>query len=138
MDTKNRTADELEIRNLLARLLWEADNAGIDDLDTYVSCFTEDAEWEMFGDVRRGHEDLRHGAEERRRTGMMGPGTTVFHFLACTEVSFEGDQKATARSYIQAYRNGPHDPELFLMGQYHDVVRRTETGWKLAKRVVVF
>jgi 3-phenylpropionate/cinnamic acid dioxygenase small subunit len=138
MHVTSRTAAELEIRNLLARLLWEADTAGIDALDTYISCFTEDAEWEMFGDVRRGHDELRQGAEDRRRTGMMGPGTTVFHFMSCTEVGFEDDDQATARSYIQAYRNGPHDPELFLMGQYHDVFRRTSTGWKLAKRVVAF
>lgn len=138
MNTIDRTRDELEIRNVLARLLWEADNATIDDLDAYIACFTEDAEWEMFGDVRKGHDDLLEGARERRRSGMIGPGTSVVHFLSCTVVDVDGADEAYVKSYIQAYRNGPHNPELFIMGQYHDRFRRTADGWKLAKRTVLF
>lgn len=138
MTAMQRTCDELEIRNVLARLLWEADNATIDDLDAYIACFTHDAEWEMLGDVRTGHEDLLEGARERRRSGMMGPGTSVVHFLSCTVVDIEDTDEASAKSYIQAYRNGPHDPQLFIMGQYHDRFRRTDDGWKLAKRTVLF
>lgn len=133
-----RTADELAIRRLLAELIWHADTTGIDDLDAYVACFTEDAQWEMFGDVRRGHAELRAGAEERRRTGMMGPGTEVRHFLGCTWISFTGPQTATAKSYIQAYRNVKTAPTLFLMGEYHDLFRLTDQGWKLAQRQVKF
>jgi len=136
--TTDRTADELQIRNVLGNLLWEADNATADDLDRYIACFTEDAEWEMFGDVRRGHADLREGAKDRRATGMMGPGTGVIHFLGCTVVAFEDDDNAYVKSYIQAYRNGTKEPELFIMGQYHDRFRRTDDGWKLAKRNVIF
>src|SRR5690606_14878256 len=86
--TNDRVADELEIRNLLAEALWLADNAPIDDLDPYLACFTEDAEWEMFGDVRRGHDAIRDGAKDRRTSGMMGPGSQVMHFLSCTVVRF--------------------------------------------------
>lgn len=138
MNSLDRVGDELEIRNLLARLLWEADNAAIDDLDAYIACFTPDAQWEMLGDVRQGHEDLLEGARERRRTSMMGPGTGVLHFLSCTVVDFEDDVTGTAKSYIQAYRNGGRDPQLFLMGQYHDRFSKTDDGWKLAKRTVIF
>jgi 3-phenylpropionate/cinnamic acid dioxygenase small subunit len=132
-----RTADELEIRNLVARLTWEADNADIDDLDAYVGCFTEDATWEREGDVRRGRDELRQGAEERRRSGTMGPGTTVFHSLSCTEVTFEDEDRAKARSYFHVYRDGPDDPVIFLRGKYYDVFSRTSAGWKLAERKLV-
>jgi 3-phenylpropionate/cinnamic acid dioxygenase small subunit len=136
--TNDRVADELEIRNVLAEALWLADNAPIDDLDPYLACFTEDAEWEMFGDVRRGHADIRAGAEDRRTSGMMGPGSQVMHFLSCTVVAFEGETTAAVKSYIQAYRNVPNNPEIFLMGRYNDTFSRVDGSWKLAKRVVIF
>jgi len=134
----NRTGDELAIRRVLAELIWHADTTGIEGLDAYIACFTEDAQWEMFGDVRRGHAELRVGAEERRRTGMMGPGTGVRHFLGCTWITFTGPETAEVKSYIQAYRNVKTTPTLFLMGEYHDVFRLTDRGWKLARRQVEF
>ena len=136
--TNYRVADELEIRNVLAEALWLADNAGIDELDPYLACFTEDAEWEMFGDVRRGHAEILAGAKDRRTTGMMGPGSTVMHFLSCTVVGFESDTSASVKSYIQAYRKVPNNPELFLMGRYNDSFSKVDGSWKLAKRVVIF
>lgn len=138
MTTIDRTADELEIRRVLAELIWHADTTGIEDLDAYVACFTEDAQWEMFGDVRRGHAELRAGAEERRRKGMMGPETEVRHFLGCTLITFSGPRTASAKSYIQAYRNVKTTPTLFLMGEYHDQFCLTDQGWKLAQRLVKF
>lgn len=133
-----RMADELEIRNLVASLIWHADHTTTEDLDAYVDCFTEDAEWEMFGDVRKGHADLREGAAERRRVGMIGPGSGVRHGLSSTVVEFVGPDEAAVRSYIQGYRNVPTLPELFVMGEYYDTYRRTSDGWRLAKRLVVF
>lgn len=132
------SADELAIHRLLAELIWHADTTPIEGLDDYVACFTDDAEWEMFGDVRRGHAELRAGAEDRRRSGMMGPGTNVRHFLGCTLISFSSPTSATAKSYIQAYKDAATTPTLFLMGEYHDTFRRTDKGWKLAKRQVKF
>jgi len=138
MEEHDRVADELEIRNVLAEALWQADNAPIDELDAYLDCFTEDAEWEMFGDVRRGRAEILEGAKDRRRTGMMGPGTQVMHFLSCTVVSFESEDAAAVKSYIQAYRGVSQNPELFLMGRYHDTFTRANGSWRLAKRTVVF
>ena len=135
----DRSADELAIRNRLAELAWHADNTSIEDVDEYVACFTADAEWEMRGDVRRGHEAIRQGAIERRQAGTSGPGSKVAHFLAMTTVAFDDDDIARARSYIQAYRNADTDaPTLSVMGQYHDVFRRTPDGWKLHRRRVDF
>lgn len=137
--TNDPVADELAILNLLAELAWHADNTTIDDIDDYVACFTPDAEWEMLGDVRRGHDQIREGGIERRKINMMGPGSKVAHFLAMTVVSFDDPDTAPTKSYIQAYRNADTDaPTLFLMGQYHDVFRRTDDGWKLHRRRVDF
>jgi 3-phenylpropionate/cinnamic acid dioxygenase small subunit len=138
MNNPDRIADELALHRLLAELIWHADTTPIEGLDTYVACFTDDAEWEMFGDVRRGHAAIRAGAEDRRRSGMMGPGTQVRHLLSCTIIDFTGNDSASAKSYIQAYRDTATQPTLFLMGEYHDQFRRTEDGWKLARRSVKF
>jgi SnoaL-like domain len=135
----DRTADELAIRNCLTELAWHADNTGIDDIEAYVARFTPDAEWEMRGDIRAGHDEIRNGAIERRRAGTMGPGSKIAHFLAMTAVGFEDDDKARVKSYIQAYRDADTDaPILFVMGQYHDVFLRTPDGWKLHRRRVDF
>jgi 3-phenylpropionate/cinnamic acid dioxygenase small subunit len=135
----DRTADELAIRNRLAELAWHADNTGIDDIEAYVACFTPDAVWEMQGDIRSGHDEIRNGAIERRQAGTMGPGTKIAHFLAMTAVTFDDDDTGRVKSYIQAYRDADTDaPTLFLMGQYHDVFLRTRDGWKLHRRKVDF
>ena len=138
MSAPDRTADELAIRNVLAELAWHADVTPADGLDPYVALFTADAEWQMFGDVRKGHDDIRAGAVERRRIGMMGPGSGVKHFIGTTAVSFDGPDIALARSYIQAYKGDGRAPVLFLMGEYHDRFTRTADGWKLARRDVNF
>jgi 3-phenylpropionate/cinnamic acid dioxygenase small subunit len=133
------TADELAIRNRLVELAWHADNTTIDDIEAYVACFTPDAEWEMRGDIRRGHEQIRDGAIERRQAGTVGPGSKIAHFLAMTVVTFDDDNAAQVKSYIQAYRDTDTDaPTLFVMGQYHDVFRCTPEGWKLHRRRVDF
>lgn len=134
----SRLVDELEIRNLVAQLVWHADTTTMEDLGEYVECFTEDAEWEMFGDVRRGHEQIRAGAEERRRNGVNGPGSGVRHGLMATVVEFTSPDEAAVRSYIQGYRDVGTKPDLFLMGEYHDTYRRTVDGWRLARRRVSF
>ena len=59
----------------------------------------------MRGDIRCGHEEIRNGAIERRQAGTMGPGTQIADFLAMTAVTFDGDDTARVKSYIQAYRD---------------------------------
>ena len=134
----DRTADELAIRNLVAQLAWHADNTGVDDLDAYVDCFTPDAEWEMRGDVRRGHDAIRQGAIARRESGSMGPGTKIAHFLSMSVVAFDDDDTARVKSYVQAYRDADANPTITVMGQYHDVYRRHDGSWKLHRRYVDF
>jgi uncharacterized protein (TIGR02246 family) len=133
-----RVADELEIRNLLAELAWQADSTSMDDIDSYLACFTPDAVWEVPGDVRSGRDDIRAGVSERR-SGAIEQGIQTAHFLACTTVTFNDDDSALVRSYLQTYRlGGTGGPTLILMGWYHDQFRRTAEGWKLHHRHIEF
>ena len=114
-------------------LLWEAKGAGrgyssvaiaagkiytmgdglstANDKDEYLTCFADDAVWAMpdnpavgmSANEKRGHAEIRAGAEERRASGLQGPGTDSRHVLTTVAVSVESDTRATARSYFQFY-----------------------------------
>lgn len=127
-----RVADELAIRNLIARLAQLADEG---DLDEYIQLFTDDARWDAgaaFG-CRTGHDEIRAGAVERRASGTSGPGTHTRHVITTSVVSAEGDG-GTGRSVFHFYTKTDGMPELALIGVYEDEFARTERGWCLAHR----
>jgi ketosteroid isomerase-like protein len=127
-------SDEREIRNLLARLGHLADYG---DLDVYLTQFTEDAVWERPGDRRQGHADILAGAQERRASGIQGPGTHSRHINTTMWVDVDGSDTAEAHSYFLFVQNTTTTPTLSVVGHYHDVLRRTPDGWKLAHRRII-
>lgn len=141
-DGARRALDELEIRNVLARLAQLADDG---DLNEYVSLFTEDASWQSppgpgpgganYAKARRGHADILAGAKERRGTGIQGPGTNTHHVITNIAIWLNGDT-ARAKSFYLYYVNTHQKPVLDRMGVYTDELRRTPAGWKMAKRVI--
>lgn len=124
--------DELEIRNLIARVARYADG---DDVEAYVALFTPDASWEMPGAERRGHDDIRAGSLERRAAGAIGPGSHTRHVVSTVTVELDGD-RATAASTWQFFTHTDTSPQLALMGTYDDTFVRTPDGWRLARRVI--
>jgi uncharacterized protein (TIGR02246 family) len=135
----DRVADELAIRNLLAELAWQADSTSMDDVERYVDCFTPDAVWEVPGDVRSGHDDIRAGVTERRSAAAQRQGTATAHILATTTVTFEDDDSARVRSYVQAVRVVAGEPPMIaVVNRYDDRFRRTSVGWKLHRRRIEF
>jgi len=123
--------DELEVRNLLARLARLADEG---DLDEYLTVFTEDAVMELpGGPPRTGHAGLRAGAEAGRSSGATGPGSHTIHLLHQSHVVVDGDE-ATSTTAFTFLRDTAGTPTVALVGRYHDRFRRTPEGWKLAHR----
>jgi hypothetical protein len=45
---------------------------------------------------------------------------------------------ASSDSYWLFYGNTTTTPAVSLMGHYHDTLRRTPQGWKLARREITF
>jgi uncharacterized protein (TIGR02246 family) len=129
-----RVADELDVRNVVARLAQLADDG---DLDDYIDLFTDDAHWAMPGAPRTGKADIRAGGEARRATGEAGPGSASRHVITTVAVQVDGDE-ATADSYWLFYVDTTSAPTLKLCGAYHDTLRRTPAGWKLARRDITF
>jgi 3-phenylpropionate/cinnamic acid dioxygenase small subunit len=132
-----------EIRTVLARIAQLADGG---DLDEYVTLFAEDAVWAMPenpsmgmpASEKRGRDEIRAGAEDRRASGVQGPGTQTRHVLTTTAVFVESDDRATARSYFQFYVSTGSQPTLRNMGQYDDVLVRGNDGWQLQHRTITF
>lgn len=132
---------DAEIRTALARIAQLADTG---DLDEYLAMFTDDAVWAMpdnpavgmLANEKRGHAEIRAGAEERRASGLQGPGTESRHVLTTIAVSLERDDRATVRSYFLFFGSTSSQPVLRTMGQYDDVFVRGEHGWQLARRTI--
>ncbi|MEO3783732.1 nuclear transport factor 2 family protein [Actinocorallia sp. B10E7] len=130
---RNDVADELEIRNVLARIAQGSD-AG--DLAEYGELFTEDARWEMPGvPVKNSREEIVASGAARRAEGVTGPGSRSRHLISTVAVSVQGD-RAVAESYWQFFTDTTTTPTLRSMGAYRDAFRRTEHGWKLAERLI--
>ena len=124
--------DELAVRNLVARVAQYADGP---DVDAYVALFTPDAIWDMPGAPRRGHTEIRSGAEERRAAGQTGPGSNTRHAVSTIAVRVHEDH-AIADSVWQFYVDTNASPRLQLMGTYHDECLRVGHEWKLAYRQI--
>ena len=131
-----RLADELEIRNLVARLAHLADTSGPDDLAEYIDLFTSDATWEMRGSELRGRVEILEGARQRRRSGQQGPGTNSRHVITTQAVRFEATDSATSDAYFLFVADTTGAPVIRLIGHYHDAFRREQGGWKLARRQI--
>ncbi|HEU5309489.1 MAG TPA: nuclear transport factor 2 family protein [Acidimicrobiia bacterium] len=132
---------DAEIRTVLARIAQLADGG---DLDEYLTLFTEDAVWAMpdnpsvgmLANEKRGHAEIRAGAEERRASGLQGPGTQSRHVLTTVAVDLQSDDRATVRSYFLFVVDTTTTPSIRTMGQYDDVLVRAADGWKLAHRTI--
>jgi len=137
-DLLRRTADELEIRNVISRLAMLADDG---DLNEYASLFTEDGLWEArttSGSAAPippifGRANVLAAATKRRASGTQGPGTHMYHSILTTTVQLNGDA-ATAKSYFVYFKNADKAPEIALFAIYNDEFRRTAEGWKLSAR----
>ncbi|HEX4531409.1 MAG TPA: nuclear transport factor 2 family protein [Acidimicrobiia bacterium] len=130
---------DAEIRTVLARIAQLADTG---DLEEYLTLFTEDAVWGMpdnpavgmTANEKKGHAEILAGAQERRASGLQGPGTESRHVLTTIAIDVESEDRATARSYFMFFDSTSTTPTLRTMGQYDDVLVKGERGWQLARR----
>ncbi|MBG0855800.1 nuclear transport factor 2 family protein [Streptomyces spinoverrucosus] len=124
---------QFEIRNVLARIAHSSDEG---TLEEYGACFTEDARWEMPGQVvRKGRTEICLAGAERRASAIAGPGTRTRHLISTTAVTVHGDE-AVAESCWQFYVGTGGRPVLASMGTYRDTFRRTDEGWQVTERIV--
>ena len=136
-------ADELEIRNVLARLAQYADSG---DTDAYVALLTDDVVWAMPenpaiglpASERQGRDEIARGQRDRMEAGHQGPESNTMHVINTISVELDGDDTAVAHSYFQYWGETATAPVIRNMGRYRDEFRRTQDGWKLARRSISF
>jgi hypothetical protein len=128
-----RAVDELEIRNLVARVALLTDTG---DPWEYGSLFATDAAWAMPGAPRSGRDDIVQGLLDRRQAGACGPGTNSRHVISNLTVTIDGEDDASADSYLLFYIDIDAKPSLRAMGRYHDRFRRTQGSWLLSRREI--
>lgn len=142
-DELRRLADELEIRNLIARLAHLADGGDLER--DYLPLFTADADWRFPGSADpaagaatvAGHDALLADRLQRRGSGFQGPGSHTRHVNTTLAVRVDGSDTAEAESYwIFVGATDTDSPQLRGIGHYHDQFRRTPDGWKLARRTI--
>jgi hypothetical protein len=135
-----RAADEIEIRNTVARLAMATDSGALDE---YASLFTEDAQFEVRSEPgkppmippTKGRAAILAGGMKRRADGLTGPGTGIVHAIQTSAISITGDT-AKARTYVVIYKNSQATPEASVIRVYNDEFVRTLEGWKVAARFI--
>jgi hypothetical protein len=142
-----RVADELVVRNLVARLSHLADSGSDDDMTEYISIYTADGAWAPIvpasaessaSRARHGHDDILAGVQERRAAGLQGPGSNSKHFITTMTVAFETDDLAQTRCNFLVYNEtNARPPVLYTVGEYRDSFVRTSEGWRLSRREIV-
>jgi len=124
-------ADESAIRRLLAEYCHAYDDKRAGD---FAALFTEDAEFRVFGDVRKGRREI-HDNIGVQQPGMP-PGQHVT-YNSVVEVDADG---RTARAWTDfCYLRKEGDGHVISnAGRYHDRLVRDPDRWRFRSRVIVF
>ncbi len=112
------TDDDVEIRNLLAQYCLTLD---FDDVEGWVSLFTPDAEYQVYGRTFRGHDGLRK---------MMSAAPGGLHLGGPPVVRIDGDRAETLQNLLFIERT----TDEMRRSVYDDVLVRTENGWRIKSR----
>lgn len=129
-----RLEDERDIRDLMVRY---AESLDYGDNLAWADCFTADGNF----DVRmRGEGMFAHTGTEALATFAAGhthaPDVYHKHFLSVPSITFEGPDRATARTYFTMLHERPTGPIVLVIGRYLDELVRSDPGWAFATRVV--
>jgi 3-phenylpropionate/cinnamic acid dioxygenase small subunit len=111
--------DHVAITNLLARYCIALD---LDDVDSWVLLFTPDATYEVYGRSWDGHEGLRK---------MMRGAPGGLHLGGPPAIEIVGPDLARTRQNLLFVERSTGVSRRSL---YTDELRRTEDGWRIAKR----
>lgn len=132
-DLIRRTADELEIRNVIAKLAIHADDG---NSAAFISCLAEDIHWQNRANPERPPIIGRTAFEAvTKMTGAsMGPGSGSIHTVPTSVITLNGDT-ATVKSYLMYFPNILAKPEPSCR-IYNDTYVRTPGGWKLSVRYI--
>ncbi|MER6712595.1 MULTISPECIES: nuclear transport factor 2 family protein [unclassified Streptomyces] len=126
--TVQRLLDESELRKLMQALPRALDER---DFDGFGALFTEDAEVEIGGQVRRGRQAIIDGPKRDLATRY---GAT-FHHMGQIYIDLDEDEARIVTYQVAYHLPKPSEPTAHedAGGRYHAVARRTEDGWRITR-----
>ncbi len=113
----NTADDHAEIRNLLARYCLLLD---LDDMDSWLQLFTDDAVYEVYGHRGVGRDGIR-----KLLTGAPGG----LHLGGPPVIELDGDRATTLRNLLFADASTGEQRSAV----YDDDLVRTADGWRIAR-----
>lgn len=130
------TVQRLVDKDEIERVLYDYANfLDLNDTKNLVTLFTSDCHIAYGPDhgadgIEAYRETLEH---EKFGVGAFFAGTS--HHVANVVIDFADDDTANVRSVLYAWHRYNRDrPDGVVMGQYHDVLVRTDDGWKIQRR----
>ena len=129
-----RLEAEREIRDLMVRY---AESLDYGDNLAWASCFTPDGHF----DVRmRGEAMFSHTGSDALATFASGhthaPDVYHKHFLSVPSITFDGQDRASARTYFTMLHERPTGPIVLVIGRYLDELVQQDGRWVFGTRVV--
>jgi hypothetical protein len=122
---ESRVADELEIRNLVARY---SDAVLRSDSETWLETWAQEGEWELLGERSRGHEALA-----ARLEALTGGLEYVMQSTGGGIVEIDG-KGAHGRWTVTEHARTKAGTGLFTMGAYSDQYCQEQGAWRFARR----
>jgi hypothetical protein len=123
---------ELEQRRLIADTLLDyCEYVDRNDPETLVPLvFAADARFELSPSrAVIGHADL-----VKMFAKTLAGFARTSHHLSNVRISFDGDARAEADSYVYAWHQTPLGQRIEVWGRYHDRLLLTADGWRIERR----
>ena len=121
------------VQQLLARFATATD---VGTLEEYGGCLTDDAVI-LIGDstTRTGRAEIVAAMAGSREAGLFGPGSRSVHLNGASVVVVDGDEASVSTPFLFVSA-ASGSPEPVGAGRYADTCRRTDDGWRIARRHV--
>jgi hypothetical protein len=126
-----RLVDEAEIKRVLFQYAHYLDAA---EPEKMLPLFTSDLYVSYGNHGAEGPEAYLHTLANDK-TGIAAFFAGTSHHVSNVVIDFVDEDTAQVRSVLYAYHNYHRErPDGIVYGQYHDVFKRTEDGWKIQRR----
>ena len=131
--------DRAEIEALIVRYGTALDTL---DADGYAGVFTEDAELDVAGNVRKGRQQIRQivtSLQESRATNIAkgAPTAALKHVISNTAIEIISSSAAREHSYWQTVRVGANNQiTVGAIGQYEDALVKRNGQWLIQSRKI--
>ncbi len=119
------TADELAIRDLVARYIDAVNRYNADD---WIATWAEDATWNLLGMDVDGSEAILNLWQ-----GAMGSFEFAIMMLNSGTLEIDGDS-ASGRWYITEHTKPKEGDPAMVLGVYDDTYKKVDGQWRFASR----